>query len=479
MKKLIFGVLLIGAAAAALPAWFGYRAESQLREALAESDAAPYVSVQVTRYERGWLHSRGVLELRLNDDYVDALMASSGADAKDADGVRQALQQGSVTLQLQVAHGPLVLEPERYVGAAWTRLTLTAPDELRALIPAVGELMQVTARTGFDGDADIVATVPALQHRNGDGVEFAFSGADLKGHYEDSEQRLRGRFTMGSLEITDGDSRFRLDGLHVDSDTTRLSRAVHLTEAVAGIDAISVTSRDPAVGVVEVAGLELATRVEPGQTDGRLDLSAEYRLGSLLTPQMTLTDGRFGVAVRNVGIESLEAYDAWSQAMTLSGGRDDALMAELAQLATRFLRDGPVIEIEPLSARYNGQPVDARFRVTVNAAAVPAADRLQLLDPEALLGAFDLEGDVAAASALIRQIAATRMLEGARAELTSQGNELSDAELAAMVEPQVDAILDGLLQQGFLRRDGDLYRVDLTFRNGQAAVNGQVMPLPM
>ncbi len=475
MKKLFLGMLLIGVAAA-LPAWFGFRAESALREALADADVAPYAHVALSDYQRGWLHSRGTVAVSLKDDYVDALLASAGPEAAE---VRRALRDGSLEFDLEVAHGPLVPGPPRFIGAARAHMSLAVPDQLADWVQGAGYLMQFTARTGFDGATEVVAKVPALEHRTPDGVRIALSGIDLEGQYEGGQQRLLGTLEMASLEVTDGDSRFVLDRLHVASDSTRISPAVHLTEATAGIGGISVSSRNPLVGVLELEDLALVTRVAPGGTEGRLDLSAEYRLGSLLTPQMTVTNGRFGLAIRNVGIASLEAYDAWSQAMTLRGGPDDALMGELVQLAGTFLRDGPIIELEPVSATYNGQPVDARLRLSVNAAAVPSADRLMQLDPLALMGAIAMDGEVAAASALVRQIASARLMEGARAELTSQGREPSDTELAALVEPQVDAILAGLVQQGLLRREGDRYRSELALRNGQAEINGQAMPLPL
>lgn len=158
MKRWIAGiVIIIAILAAATPYVVGWRVESLFKHHVARvSDRTGY-PVRIVRYDRGWLHSRAVTRVSLQDDVT-------------------------LTMKHRITHGP-------YGVSGWADIESTPVLQGQsALVHYFGDKPALTVDTlfGFGGDVYLHATSPAFRKkaRGARGGTLVWGGARINAHYD-------------------------------------------------------------------------------------------------------------------------------------------------------------------------------------------------------------------------------------------------------------------------------------------------------
>lgn len=381
-------LVLLLAAALALPWWIGRDAESRYRALVAATSEGPApFQLRLEQFERGWFTSEARVAVRAATPGAGALLDALGPGT------------GELVLTDRIAHGPLPLRGSKN-GLAW-RPALAAVDGQLRQPGAAGQatLGRFSYRIGLDGGATLTFAAP------GGGTADASPGRVLDWRdlaFEASVPPRSGPVTLrmkaaglavaqphGRLVLED--MAWKLDAILPDvglpEATTELSVRRAVLESASGERQLGSASGLMLRGSFNARGAQAR-----GHLEGRLE-----RMGS---PRESYGPGRFRLAMSDLDSKSLgrlfqslsriqsRGLDARAGVMALAG----ALLAETPSL----LAAGPVLELENLELETPGGPLTARGRLDL-ASTEPVVLRNPYLLQRAVRGEFDLDVPAAAA----------------------------------------------------------------------------------
>lgn len=443
LKRILLTCLvLLLAAALALPWWIGRDAESRYRALVAATSEGPApFRLRLEQFERGWFTSRARVAVQAATPRADALLDALGPGS------------GNLVLTDRIAHGPLPL-PGSDSGLAWGPALAAVDGRLRQPGPeGAATLGRFSYRIGLDGGTTVTFAAP------GGGTADASPGRVLDWRdlgFEASVPAGSGpvtlRMTAAGLAVAQPDGRlvvedmaWQLDAVLPDEGlpeaTTELSAREAVLESASGARRLGSASGLMLRGAFDARG---------AQANGHLEGQLEH-MGS---PRETYGPGRFRLAMSDLDSKSLgrllqslpriqsRGLDTRAGAMALAG----ALLAETPSL----LASGPALELEKLEVETPDGPLTARGRLDL-ASTEPVVLRNPYLLQRAVRGEFELDVPPAAARhAALIHLRRNGLLDG-----QTPGSWLS-----------------GQVSRGRLtRRDGD-YHASVRLDEGRIFVNG-------
>ena len=433
MKKWLVALLVLLALLVLIsPGIVGMLAEREMEEAVSQAErGSPGISVTTERFEREWFTSEGRhrIELTGGEMYATAseVAREAGQDSVPALVINTELQhgirQGSGGILPVLARSVSTLQLETGDGEVFdvpgtlnTEVSLTGITSSRYLLDA-GSFASDGAEGVWEG-ADMLFTISPS------GSAGSVSGTIDPWSIQAEVSGLRAGSTSIDATVRDSEFGFRTGSVDLE------------------IDGLSVSDAN---GIVELQKLSLQSRSE---LDGRrVEARADVSVGQLMIP------GTGEVNV--VASASASGIDA----------------ASLRQLLAALESAESSMNPNPALAAMDGL-VGADLQGLLNRGADIRIDRLDLELPQGAMHAtldFDLpqsdSGELKPWASLALQLTASANIE------------IDDSllQFAQSIIPEIGSLI-GL---GFLRRDGNVYRLAAEVKNGQLTINGAPMALPM
>lgn len=427
-------------------------------------DAAAHASVegltvQVVRYERGWLHSSAETLWT----YVDSRDGDESAgDDEGENDAPDALPHDPVQLKAthHITHGPWAWGHAAQIA---TDVLLTAGGNTQLMAALQGRpLLQWATTVGWNRGTEHQASAPALQW-DADGTQIDWGGLQAQWQMPRNLRSIRGSVQLPALRMQEADQRtLAVQDAALQLDLQQPEGLQWMTGPwslrLATLQVQPAADDASATGAWQAQGLQLDSSTTLQGDVAQMQLSGA--LQSLQLGGTALQDLALKLAVRNVDAAWLNQQLGWR-------ATDDApdRLQQLSQQLPQLLARQPSIELERLALGTPDGPseVGASLRYTGDGQR-----------PQQLLQ--DLKASVHAQlpEPVLRTLLAQRVRQSLLQQLDEEERDDVDAAaLEAAVKTQVDERMAALTGMGALQPDGKLLRAQLDLGQGQMQLNGQ------
>jgi len=476
MRKPVLAVVAIAALAllAGSPWVLGALAQQRVTAGIERLDAESDIDAAIVDYARGFGTSTATIELSLPAAATDPSALPS--DAPPAARLLLAAMAEPIRLLVTVRHGPILLADGAPVGLAASTIQIDpATPGYRELLEELGipYIFELRTVTGFTGQSDWVNEVPAFALERDDLI-VRFSGSNSNGTYDAATRRLVGQGEAASLHTEAEDTIVDLEQIAFDTDSTYYSEALRIGYVDASIARIAVASPGDSFAL---DGFGARFDIDLDDSGERATMVGAYTLARLSDgAELDLSDVAITATARQVDIAALSAYYT---SMQESGMQNDA-SAPLSLTAEDALYDlvtaSPILELEPLRLSWQGEPLEARVRMDVDATNLPPRSNFNAL-VLALEGVVGIDASVEMSDALARTIAARGIAFQIRRNAANDGVFMTDDEVETIAQAQAALALAALVAQGMLTASDSGYATTAQFRQGELTVNGTPIPL--
>jgi len=452
----------------ASPYGLGMLAESNLREQVETMTANPYVTYEVTEYERGWMSSQARVEVMPGGMYSDILNASEPMLAAIAGQLR-------APFIVEIGHGPILTLNGFGIGSYAVRARLDAETDWVRTVETtidVPYLWELRGQAGLTGGFRFEGEVPPFD-LNIDADSLSFTGLDFEGTLRGGN--LAASATGDQLILQSQTMSATLTGLGIDGTYQLRPPQIPLGEGTLSIDRISAIN--PLLGTNEAFALEaLKASAHSRLNDaGNLDYGARYDVGTFRVPEAPeFSDVAFGFEVRNLDATAVD--DMLELMQQMSAPPDPTMLGfQMLPIIDRIVSTGFTIAIDPVALTMDGDSLAASASITLDPTRLPTGQSTDLLNPETAMGAFVGELNLTASKTLTHQLAAFAL----RDQMGAQLEGLTESEIELIMNQQADQMITMGVAQGLVSDDGDTYTVAIDYENGIATVNGTPLPLEM
>lgn len=263
MRRIIQLMLLSLALVCLAPAAIGRLAESRqqfLIDSLADNIAG--ADLITDQYETGWITSRSIHRLRLDDPaYVNA--------ARELTGIPNLEESPELVIRSRIAHGPWpLLEGRPGLARVHSEVAfLVGQDEIA--IPGVA-----ITDIGLDASGVTVFQSPGMETTVESGSAFIrWHPTELRISFDRQVRNLDSLGTIGELEFLGSNGEIRFGPVRVDGRSTYTTHGFWSGESRLNVAAFSMTGIDGASFLAEGLDLDLAVLPDGDLVDHRYDVT--------------------------------------------------------------------------------------------------------------------------------------------------------------------------------------------------------------
>ena len=471
-KPLLAGAGVTLVALGVAPYFIGTSVHENVNAAVNEINQQAVYSAEVLSYDKGWFSTTA--EIKLAVDF-QALINAQNVDSTDI----PMEENPSITATLVAHHGPVYFGDGLGLGRVHYTVTIDG-DELREYVQWDGQqpIYRNEGVVGLFGGLSYADVIPALSATaEEEGFTLLFSGYACEAE-PDGDQIL---YTSSGESLSISADEFSLEMKNLSMDMSYDGDMVaafkgDLFESTgkARIESIEISNIEPGA-TVKIENLAFATDVKIDEDNNTANVYVEYAVDKAVGPELDATDMVLGVAINNLDIDFIKAYQEFSNNSLLVPSEEvPAKMMEFieANLLTQ-LKAEPEINITKLKA-------------TLPEGAFNAYANTKLVGIDALPGTLEdaaywvthllADAQITADKALAQSMASGYMMGQLMA--TPQAQNMTAEELQAAVEQQTPMMLSTFAQQGLIKETEKGYETKLTLKDGEASVNGTPIPLP-
>ena len=471
-KPLLAGAGVTLVALGVAPYFIGTSVHENVNAAVNEINQQAVYSAEVLSYDKGWFSTTA--EIKLAVDF-QALINAQNVDSTDI----PMEENPSITATLVAHHGPVYFGDGLGLGRVHYTVSIDG-DELREYVQWDGQqpIYRNEGVVGLFGGLSYADVIPALSATaEEEGFTLLFSGYSGKAEpdgdqtfYMSSGESLSISADEFSLEMKNLSMDMSYDGDMVAAFKGDLFEST----GKARIESIEISNIEPGA-TVKIENLAFATDVKIDEDNNTANVYVEYAVDKAVGPELDATDMVLGVAINNLDIDFIKAYQEFSNNSLLVPSEEvPAKMMEFieANLLTQ-LKAEPEINITKLKATLP----EGSFNAYANTKLV-GIDALPGTLEDAAYWVTHLLADaqITADKALAQSMASGYMMGQLMA--TPQAQNMTAEELQAAVEQQTPMMLSTFAQQGLIKETEKGYETKLTLKDGEASVNGTPIPLP-
>ena len=471
-KPLLAGAGVTLVALGVAPYFIGTSVHENVNAAVNEINQQAVYSAEVLSYDKGWFSTTA--EIKLAVDF-QALINAQNVDSTDI----PMEENPGITATLVAHHGPVYFGDGLGLGRVHYTVSIDG-NELREYVQWDGQqpIYRNEGVVGLFGGLSYADVIPALSATaEEEGFTLLFSG--YAGEAEpDGDKTL---YTSSGESLSISADEFSLEMKYLSMDMSYDGDMVaafkgDLFESTgkARIESIEISNIEPGA-TVKIENLAFATDVKIDEDNNTANVYVEYAVDKAVGPELDATDMVLGVAINNLDIDFIKAYQEFSNNSLLVPSEEvPAKMMEFieANLLTQ-LKAEPEINITKLKATLP----EGSFNAYANTKLV-GIDALPGTLEDAAYWVTHLLADaqITADKALAQSMASGYMMGQLMA--TPQAQNMTAEELQAAVEQQTPMMLSTFAQQGLIKETEKGYETKLTLKDGEASVNGTPIPLP-
>lgn len=435
MKKVLIIIITL-AILLTIPSYFvGSKTEVHLNKLMTMSNNNPNYKLSIVEYNKGWFSSTAKVDFELTMDL--------GPEVP---------KLPKLLFIQEMQHGPLLWTSNTLgFGLVDSQLTIELPAEWQSeldKIEAINEdTFNVTSRTSFDGstisylemaeivinEENVLVTIkPAL-------ANFSY---DLSGH-------VTGTFDWAGMSVGENDKNiFTLNTFHAESDQKLIKGELFSANAIfsgsfdSTIKSIVVNAGTPSP-MFKLSDLGIGATSEVN--DELIDVNVIFTVAEMEGMNLKLTDAVYDTSILNLDINVMlefnellmEMQQKIQQEPTLAG---PAMFTDMQNLIPKFLAANPVLKVNALGVNTAQGRIDTEAEIIIN------PDHYDASNLESLMLALEVDASGQAPEAFFANFG-------------------------------LQATIDQLIQQNMLIREDEVLKLQFSFSQGTATVNGNPIPL--
>jgi uncharacterized protein YdgA (DUF945 family) len=448
MKKLLVALLalaLLAASAYAASAWYiGKQVEVALADPYKALEGNPYVKIVRRDYQRGVFTSTETVKLEILGDIARA----AGGEPMVATSVSR------------IQHGPLTGNGQMASAVVDTEVRLAGGG-----LPAMpGPLVKAHSVIDYEGNGEsrgtLEPTVLAVPDATAGGPQnVSLGGGEFSMQFTPNMAQSTGQASLSKIEVELGDGgRMVMSGLRVSESTRAVFPDTPGLRAGTQKFAVDEVRIDvPVPGAVPVVARGIVYDANMPVNGEFLDFTAKAQVADILVGGQNYGPAHLDMSGRRLharSVAELQKAIAGLQAMRKPKPGTDPMAALQPMMAAAMgvLRQDPEIRIDRFS--FNTASGEVMLTAKVQVPGVTAEDAQNVM-------------------ALGRKVVAVAELAVPEALLMMPfGPAAASPEMAAAQLQGRQRQIAGLLEQGYLFRDGALMKSKLELRAGQVAING-------
>lgn len=383
-----------------------------------------------------------------------------------------------VNLQTQAQHGP-VLTANGF-GIGWLSWAVTLiHDELPATLiinedipiyQALGK-MSLFGSTSYN---DRIASMSYTDPTNG--LRASIDGWQGSGKLSNSASEYSGKLSSMSMEMPNIYN-LKLNGLSAAIDAQASIGQLIEGQFYNGISTFSFESLEMLNSLksttTKMENLVVTTNMDFDKNTDLADITMDTTLAHINSPEITLNDMVMIVDIKNMQQAFFEAYQQMNKDIMQSPERAQSIMQEAMQTyLLGQLQAKPELNISKLNGTINGGNVSATSsNKLVGVTSLPDTMEnndfwLQHIHSSTLLNIDENAATFIAGMVIRAQLAANPQIA-----------QMDPAQVEQLIIQQSELTLNGLLQQGLITKTEETYQMSFNLIDGEANLNGNVIPL--
>lgn len=463
MKKkalvpVIAGVVVVAAAAGA-PYWFGLQAEKQYERMAQELAQRSGATLTTLGYERGWLTSSA--NMTLSTPGMPLVFA----------------------VQHRIIHGPLPVA--RWLGGSLdftpveaiieSEVTLQSDTKLGVPLPPLNVVTTIDLTGHTTARYTMAALHTSLSNRPSkvpfpSDAKLDFAGIEGSAVVADDHRGLRLHLTAPLLSISNGPIGTDLRGITFDSDTQEGPAGYPLGNSSVSIDRIAFgnaavvqglrfSSNTRAQGNDVTVGFQQTVRTAKVAGTDYGPMQVDFALRKLDAAIMM----RFNKLAENIQKQKLPPQQA---GMAMAG--------EALKLVAALAKKAPELELTKLSLKVPGGEVTGHGKLVLDGSQVDIAQ-----NPFAIMTALNGDAALSLPAGVVENVVRARLRQEVEALKTNgtlsaeEASRLNEQKVAAIVDQALPGRLQQVLQRAPLVRNDGGYEIKASLHGGRMLVNDQ------
>lgn len=431
MKKLVAFLVFLAVLATA-PVFVGMQAETKIRTMSATMTEYPGYDLKFVEYHRGWFYSQAIVEVSLT------LPADYGV----------ALETLTMQVKQHIQHGPILYTTDGFgLGLVDIALDFSTPKELQPLMPVefnvAKDTVNVGSRVDFRGDLSSQLTLKPFTI-DIDNAQINVNAANIAS-----------LVTMGGVMKSEGS----WQGIQIIEDDAPVLEITDLDfngeqQVIRGElfspMSLAVGNVDLNIGTAKVMGATPEQQISV--TDINVSAKSSENLGLLLIDVLfnakeiqiigeQFNDFNYQLSVDNINIDSFRKLQTiLLAAQELPEDQQVNELIKIQALVPELIATDPVIKVKQLGVKSTDGDLQSDLTIAFNK---------ELFDANNPMSMF----------------------------LAIDANAQGSAPVNFFTRIGKQQEIDHLLQQNVLIQEQDTLSFTFTFKNGQALLNGQPVPL--
>lgn len=496
MRKLLSFLLLLVVVIAALPFAMGFVAKNKFIDFVHNIDKTPNVQVEVKDYRRGYRQSSADLVVTLSEHALRKKGAKPGGDMQ-------------FTFHHIIKHGPLLFENNKmHWGYALSQgrfeVDSDIKQQLSSLLPAGQTLPQLKTHALFTlaGGVNVTLAVPAFTlEKKGEGT-FAWEGMTATWNYSRGMNKMNGDLLLDKLHITTPMMQLQQDKVSVTYDQ-RQAEGLWVGTADMNYPQLQVMVN----GQPRLSVKNFTLQSESNIAQKLLGMTLNLTVDKWQFEDALYGPGKFVLAINKLDAATLikikDQLEAADDASMSQQQRQLMLMSMLPMLPA-LLDKGAEVQVHTLNLTTPEGLLRANAKVTL----MPPADNAPAKGMFAMIKRVQAQANLEVPAALVKKylhsssrsaIARQQRIKAIMAKHKQQAQQKQNQAVAAnstaaqtpaavpqpvtLTPAQIDQQAAEQTQQkiakwlsgGLLIQEGEIYKVNIKFNNGQLIVNGKDM----
>ncbi len=479
MKKLIVLVVIVLAASWVGATYFiGGKVEDEYRGLVQKYANLGPIKISVKSYQGGFLSAT-----------AETLMEMTVPKTPAEPGQAPEFETVQLVFGHDIFYGPLPIGAPQGAAPALalisTRIVSASGQELDLddLLQQVPELRNAFSysRVGFDGSISGQMEVPPLS-RQIDEATFNWGGLTATSVYKPGG-KLVGQVDMPNMNLSFADGSMTWQGIHYELDMDEVLPMLFVGSGNMVLGGMEMDFPDKKSGKRTQVRMQEVRIDADSSFDGQL---VHYRQ-TIAGQGMTVDDQTYGplevdLEMNNFNAQALSDYQ--QSILNLYGNFDqlnpDAMIAEMlpvySDLAIRLLADSPEFNIRRFYVNTPMGEAAGTINIKYDHPQQEAPAELSMLPM--YLPFFFADANLNIDQDLVKAVLKSQIeTQFAQAAAAGQQPQMSELEKQALINQQVEMMLQMYAAQGFLVQDGNKIKSRLVFADGQLQVNGKQLPI--
>jgi len=469
LKKRYLAVAIIIAVVLLLPKYVATQVTSSITHLVASVNKLPIYSAQVVEIDEGWFSSSAIIKVGIDFDKISERQIENMPTG-----------QGQFLVDFKSAHGPLIINDGFAIALVKWHASYSG-NELKQVMQwdQSQAFYHITGTHQLWNTTDYKDKVQAFTIDNeAQNVQADFSGYEGKGTFSSSHfdySTVISKTILANSEntalITDVEFEMSVDGSYLKA----MGGALFDTEMVFKMGQLQLNDELAQVEVMNLQQVNVETVVKINKENETANIDQLVELSSASFGGYKIENLNMDVAVNRFSKVFIEKYQNIINQMSTQDPLviQQEMAAFMQDNMLLLLEQDPEFDIKNISATLPEGKFDVNAKAqTVGITNLPTDLRDQEFWLSHLLAEANLNSDKAVAQMLASQYMLSQLAAN------PQAAEMSVEQINQIAAQQAPAMLDALIQQGFIVEENGVYKAAATFKDKKMLLNGKEIPLP-